>query len=657
MAPPPPPPPLRNRSLTHTPLSPHSLSPPPAHSSPPLQQHHAHEQPGRSRNARAQARHRAKRKAYIEQLEETVGKLQVALSLTPEQALALPAAHANVGARLRVLEADYEVLREYAESLRDLCVRAGVPSPPPLPLPTPAPAPSPLAMHAPPMLSLGGGVAPTPGPPSAQPGQQALGAAPGPASRTFSQPVPYLSSHPSHPAHHTHGAYRAEHMSGSPGPTGKRRRHSGSASGETDASGVYLTPPNVTPPLNGVINSRPPPLTLPTHSPSTQPHSAHPGHPTPPSAKWERTDESPASAGGYASQGTYMHGAMYAADAHEAGTVQPGQTTNGTGGGAMSSMPPPMPVRHASASADLHLPPLVPSLAQHRQAYGYGSGSSGTGHALVHGHGYAEHASANGHAHHGHSGGRTGYDMELVKREDNADDFERARAAHHGVGGNSMHSMSPTTATGAGAGAVVGFPSLHQQQHHQQQQQQQQQQAAASAQRPSLTSLHQQPQHQQQHQQQPQHQQHQPQHQHQHQQHQQHAHQHQHQQYQQQQQQSPHSPYSPVGQQPPFRTGAAAANGSGLAHYEDDARAAHQHQQHQHQQSQHQHQQHQVPTFQTQGHHHGSTSAGSGSGSGASQSQWAAPPPPSSSSAQQVTTTATAATGVGAGAGAGYHHR
>ncbi|KAF8205334.1 hypothetical protein K438DRAFT_1932179 [Mycena galopus ATCC 62051] len=37
------------------------------------------EKPERSRNAKAQARHRAKRKAYIEELEETVTKLQSAL--------------------------------------------------------------------------------------------------------------------------------------------------------------------------------------------------------------------------------------------------------------------------------------------------------------------------------------------------------------------------------------------------------------------------------------------------------------------------------------------------------------------------------------------------------------------------------------------------
>ncbi|KAH6877367.1 hypothetical protein BKA70DRAFT_1346256 [Coprinopsis sp. MPI-PUGE-AT-0042] len=43
------------------------------------------EEKPRSRNAKAQARHRAKRKAYIEQLEQTVTKLQAALGYSPEQ--------------------------------------------------------------------------------------------------------------------------------------------------------------------------------------------------------------------------------------------------------------------------------------------------------------------------------------------------------------------------------------------------------------------------------------------------------------------------------------------------------------------------------------------------------------------------------------------
>ncbi|KAH9028543.1 hypothetical protein EDB84DRAFT_1231101, partial [Lactarius hengduanensis] len=43
-----------------------------------------------SGNSKAQVRHRAKRKAYVEQLEQIVTKLQTALALFPEQVAALP---------------------------------------------------------------------------------------------------------------------------------------------------------------------------------------------------------------------------------------------------------------------------------------------------------------------------------------------------------------------------------------------------------------------------------------------------------------------------------------------------------------------------------------------------------------------------------------
>ena len=85
--------------------------------------------PVRSRNARAQARHRAKRKAYIEQvsssyvyytcnenpyscvqLEENVAKLQAILGLTPEQVQALPAAPAITN-KLQELEGENIRLR------------------------------------------------------------------------------------------------------------------------------------------------------------------------------------------------------------------------------------------------------------------------------------------------------------------------------------------------------------------------------------------------------------------------------------------------------------------------------------------------------------------------------------------------------------------
>ncbi|KLO09976.1 hypothetical protein SCHPADRAFT_833158, partial [Schizopora paradoxa] len=77
--------------------------------------------PTRSRNARAQARHRAKRKAYIEQarlslfaLEETVTKLQHMLQITPEQAAQLP----PLSQRVRELEVEVKRLRAENDRLR-----------------------------------------------------------------------------------------------------------------------------------------------------------------------------------------------------------------------------------------------------------------------------------------------------------------------------------------------------------------------------------------------------------------------------------------------------------------------------------------------------------------------------------------------------------
>ncbi|KZT64467.1 hypothetical protein DAEQUDRAFT_769698 [Daedalea quercina L-15889] len=72
------------------------------------------DRPERSRNAKAQARHRAKRKAYIEQLETTVTKLQVALALSPEQVAALPAPVI----RIRELEDENEILHREVDELR-----------------------------------------------------------------------------------------------------------------------------------------------------------------------------------------------------------------------------------------------------------------------------------------------------------------------------------------------------------------------------------------------------------------------------------------------------------------------------------------------------------------------------------------------------------
>ncbi|KAJ3800970.1 hypothetical protein GGU11DRAFT_662796, partial [Lentinula aff. detonsa] len=74
------------------------------------------ERPERSRNAKAQARHRAKRKAYIEQLEQTVTKLQTAMGVTPEQVAALPPPLAKI----RELEQENARLAKENDELRRL---------------------------------------------------------------------------------------------------------------------------------------------------------------------------------------------------------------------------------------------------------------------------------------------------------------------------------------------------------------------------------------------------------------------------------------------------------------------------------------------------------------------------------------------------------
>ncbi|KAH9929098.1 uncharacterized protein BXZ73DRAFT_102252 [Epithele typhae] len=88
-----------------------------ASASPPPQ-----DRPERSRNAKAQARHRAKRKAYIEQLEQTVTKLQSVLALSPEQVAAIPPPLI----RIRELEQENELLRREVDELRrQLDVKGG----------------------------------------------------------------------------------------------------------------------------------------------------------------------------------------------------------------------------------------------------------------------------------------------------------------------------------------------------------------------------------------------------------------------------------------------------------------------------------------------------------------------------------------------------
>ncbi|KAI0772930.1 hypothetical protein BD413DRAFT_543241 [Trametes elegans] len=62
----------------------------------------------------AQARHRAKRKAYIEQLEQTVTKLQSVLALSPDQVAAIPPPLV----RIRELEQENEMLHREVEELR-----------------------------------------------------------------------------------------------------------------------------------------------------------------------------------------------------------------------------------------------------------------------------------------------------------------------------------------------------------------------------------------------------------------------------------------------------------------------------------------------------------------------------------------------------------
>ncbi|KAI0705440.1 hypothetical protein C8Q76DRAFT_750933 [Earliella scabrosa] len=76
--------------------------------------HQSADRPERSRNAKAQARHRAKRKAYIEQLEQTVTKLQSVLALSPDQVAAIPPPLM----RIRELEQENELLHREVEELR-----------------------------------------------------------------------------------------------------------------------------------------------------------------------------------------------------------------------------------------------------------------------------------------------------------------------------------------------------------------------------------------------------------------------------------------------------------------------------------------------------------------------------------------------------------
>ncbi|KAL0945920.1 hypothetical protein HGRIS_012202 [Hohenbuehelia grisea] len=74
------------------------------------------ERPERSRNAKAQARHRAKRKAYIDQLEQTVTKLLAASGFTSDQIAALPPPLLKI----RELEQENARLQRENEEMRRL---------------------------------------------------------------------------------------------------------------------------------------------------------------------------------------------------------------------------------------------------------------------------------------------------------------------------------------------------------------------------------------------------------------------------------------------------------------------------------------------------------------------------------------------------------
>ncbi|KII91839.1 hypothetical protein PLICRDRAFT_173636 [Plicaturopsis crispa FD-325 SS-3] len=79
------------------------------------------DRPERSRNAKAQARHRAKRKAYIEQLETTVTKLQTAIGITPDQVEALPPPFVKI----RELEQENVRLQRENDELRRALSNSG----------------------------------------------------------------------------------------------------------------------------------------------------------------------------------------------------------------------------------------------------------------------------------------------------------------------------------------------------------------------------------------------------------------------------------------------------------------------------------------------------------------------------------------------------
>ncbi|KAJ7765249.1 hypothetical protein B0H16DRAFT_415091 [Mycena metata] len=93
------------------------------------------ERPERSRNAKAQARHRAKRKAYIEELEETVTKLQTALGqFAYEQHAGAPTVLPPPLEKIRQLEAENARLAKQNDELHHMLADLGR-GRPPMPMP------------------------------------------------------------------------------------------------------------------------------------------------------------------------------------------------------------------------------------------------------------------------------------------------------------------------------------------------------------------------------------------------------------------------------------------------------------------------------------------------------------------------------------------
>ncbi|KAH8108963.1 hypothetical protein DFH11DRAFT_1818386 [Phellopilus nigrolimitatus] len=370
----------------------------------------------KSKRAASQALYRERFKAYLKQLESDVQLCRDAFGLSREEALVLPPTLASTSDCFRTLQAENASLHIYVITLRKMLEDRGVRPPiPPSPIPpSPAPADPPApgagtggALSSP---ALGSPISPL----DMQQQQQQPPAPlmpPSPLGGSgAAAPVPYHPSHSAHPCRkHAHTM-----NGGSPFAVGvKRRRHSGvrSVGPGDNENGVYLqTPPSGTPPL---APAAPPPLMLPwqgqgqgqqqlsTHwhlpsppldvstlqtggsqHPGSQPQSAHPGYPTPPSsllppyvlrgatwvmqgqgqgaaqqhAKWEQQH---ARAGGADEQQQQLPQAAYAPPGFAAHYMYGGgapvppqqqQQQQQEMGGAAMFMPLPIPLRHAGGT-------------------------------------------------------------------------------------------------------------------------------------------------------------------------------------------------------------------------------------------------------------------------------------------------------------------